>query len=106
MIEITKRAGMLCLIAAALIISSELLRLAVGLLSGPDSAATLTHTLTYALALAGMYALLLALTAVYVGNQRALGALGLAGYLTAARSSVARWRRCGSTTSAPSPTST
>jgi hypothetical protein len=88
MTQITKWAGTLCLTAAALIVSSELLRLAVGLMSGPDSAATLTHSLTYGLALAGMYALLLALTVVYFGHQRALGVLGLVGYLTAAAGTV------------------
>jgi hypothetical protein len=88
MTQITKWAGTLCLTAAALIVSSELLRLAVGLFSGPDSAATLTHSLTYGLALAGMYALLLALTATYFGHQRALGVLGLIGYLAAAAGTV------------------
>jgi hypothetical protein len=88
MTQITKWAGTLCLTAAALIVSSEFLRLAIGLVSGPDSAATLTHSLAYGLALAGMYALLLALTAVYFGHQRALGALGLIGYLTAAAGTV------------------
>jgi hypothetical protein len=88
MTPITKRAGGLCLTAAALIVSSELLRLAVGLAAGPDSATSLTHTLTYGLALAGMYALLLALTALYVDHQRALGVLALAGYLTAALGTV------------------
>jgi hypothetical protein len=88
MIQKSKWAGALCLTAAALIVSSELLRLAVGLAAGPDSATSLTHTLTYGLALAGMYALLLALTALYVGHQRALGMLGLVGYLTAALGTV------------------
>jgi hypothetical protein len=83
MTQVTKWAGNLCLTAAALIVSSEFLRLAVGLVSGSHSAATLTHSLTYGLALAGMYALLLALTAVYFGHQRALGAVGLVRYLTA-----------------------
>jgi hypothetical protein len=88
MTQITKWAGALCLAAAALIVSSEFLRLVVGLVSGPDSAATVTHTLTYGLALAGMYVLLMALTAVYFAHQRALGVLGLVGYLTAAAGTV------------------
>jgi hypothetical protein len=88
MTQITKWAGTLCLTAAALIVSSELLRLAVGLALGPDSAATVAHSLTYVLALAGMYVLLLALTTVYFGHHRALGALGLIGYLTAAVGTV------------------
>jgi hypothetical protein len=86
--QITKLTGLLCLTAAALIVSSELLRLVVGLAAAPDAAASLTHTLTYGLALAGMYALLLALTALYVGHQRVLGTLGLVGYLTASLGTV------------------
>src|SRR3954470_8790458 len=81
MIPTTKQASTACVTAAVLIVSSELLRLAVSLLSGSKSAATLIHTLTYGLALAGMYALLLALSAVFVRNRDALGGLGLVGYL-------------------------
>jgi hypothetical protein len=88
MIPTIKQASTICVTAAVLIVSSELLRLAVGLLSGSNSAATLTHTLTYGLALAGMYALLLALSAVFVRNRDALGGLGLVGYLTAAAGTV------------------
>jgi hypothetical protein len=84
MTPITKWAGPLCLIAAALVISSELLRLAIGLTSGPDMATTVAHTLSYGLALVAMFALLLALTALYLRGQRALGTLGLVAYLTAA----------------------
>ena len=86
--QITKLTGLLCLTAAALIVSSELLRLVVGLAAAPDAATSMTHTLTYGLALAGMYALLLALTALYVGHQRVLGTLGLVGYLTASLGTV------------------
>jgi hypothetical protein len=70
--------------AAALIVSSQFLRLIDGLLGGPDSATIPVHTLTCGLALAGMYVLLLALTAVYAGQHGALRRLGLAGYLVAA----------------------
>jgi hypothetical protein len=84
----TKQASAACVTAAVLIVSSELLRLAVGLLSGSNSAATLVHTLTYGLALAGMYALLLALTGLFVRNRDALGGLGLVGYLTASAGTV------------------
>jgi hypothetical protein len=80
---ITTWTGPLCLTAATLIVSSELLRLVVGLVSGPDGARSPAHTLAYGLALTGMYALLLALTAVYVGHQQSMGRLGLIGYLTA-----------------------
>jgi hypothetical protein len=85
--QTSRSAGLLCLTAAALIVSSEFLRLAVGLTSG-DSAATLTHTLTYGLALVGMCALLLAISAVYAGHQQALGRLGLIGYVTAIMGTV------------------
>lgn len=88
MTQISKWAAPLCLTAAALVISSELLRLVVGLLSGLGSAATVTHTLTYGLALAATYALLLALTALFVRHQQSLGVLGLVGYLTAALGTV------------------
>jgi hypothetical protein len=88
MTQITKWAGSLCLTAAALIVSSEFLRLAAGLMSGPGSAATLTHSLIYGLALAGMYALRLALTPVYLGHHGGVGVLGLVGYLTAAAGTV------------------
>jgi hypothetical protein len=83
----SRSAGTLCLTAAAVIVSSEVLRLAVGLTSG-DSAASFLHTLTYGLALAGMCALLLALSAVYADHQPALGGLGLVGYVTAALGTV------------------
>jgi hypothetical protein len=88
MTPITKWAGGLCLTAAALVVTSELLRLVLGLIAGPASATTLAHTLTYGLALGGMCALLFALTALYQRQQRALGVLGLVGYLTAAMGTV------------------
>lgn len=88
MTPIVKRASTLCLAAAALIVSSEILRLAVGLAWGSASSTTLAHSLTYGLALAGMDVLLLALTAVYVGNHQVLGTLGLVGYLTASLGTV------------------
>jgi hypothetical protein len=88
MTQTTKRTGALCLVAAALVVSSEFLRLAAGLLSSGDSATGLMHTLTYGLALAAMYALLLALTAVYVRSRQAFGVLGLVGYVTASLGTV------------------
>ncbi|MGB8383124.1 MAG: hypothetical protein WCG47_18070, partial [Dermatophilaceae bacterium] len=88
MTPISDRAGRIGLTAAALIISSALLRLNLGLVSGPNSAITLSHTLTYALAAASMYALLLAVTVFYVGARQALGALGLVGYLTVSLGTV------------------
>jgi hypothetical protein len=88
MTPITQWAGRICVVAATLIVSSELLRLIIGLVLGPDSATTLWHTLTYGLALGSMYALLLAVTALYTGHQQALGVLGLVGYLTASIGTV------------------
>lgn len=76
-------AGPLCISASVLIVLSQLLRLGLGLLSGLGSRSTPTHTVTYAVALLGMGALLLALTALYTREATALGRLGLAGYLTA-----------------------
>jgi hypothetical protein len=84
MTPMTRWAAPLCLTAAALVVTSELLRLLIGLMSGPGPATTVAHTLTYGLALSGMYALLLALTAAYLRGHRAMGVLGLVGYLTAA----------------------
>jgi hypothetical protein len=59
-----RRAGACCVSAAALVVLSQVMRLGVGLLLGADSASTVAHTLTYAMALLGMCALLLALTAL------------------------------------------
>jgi len=80
---ISRRAGMLSLTAAVLIVLSQLMRLAVGRLLGADEATTPAHTLTYSLALLGMGTLLLALTAIYFRESTALGRLGLIGYITA-----------------------
>jgi hypothetical protein len=80
---LTRWAGVFSVTAAILIVLSQLLRLGVGLVIGSPSRSTVTHTLTYSLALLGMYALLLALTALYVRESAALGRLGFIGYLTA-----------------------
>ena len=74
---------MLSLTAAVLIVLSQVMRLGLGWLLGPDWATTPAYTLTYALALMGMGALLLALTAMYTRESAALGRLGLIGYVTA-----------------------
>jgi hypothetical protein len=76
-------AGPLCVFASVLIVFSQLLRLGVGWLAGPDSTSTAMHTVTYAIALLGMAALLLALAAIYTREATSLGRLGLVGYLTA-----------------------
>jgi hypothetical protein len=78
-----RRAGACCVSAAALVLLSQVMRLGVGLLLGVDSASTVAHTLTYALALLGMCALLLALTALYTRASGALGRLGWIGFLLA-----------------------
>jgi hypothetical protein len=80
---LSRRAGVLSLTAAILIVLSQIMRLALSRLLGPDWATTAAYTLTYSLALLGMAGLLLALTAIYSREYAALGRLGLIGYLTA-----------------------
>jgi len=76
-------AGALSLTAAILILLSQVMRLALSRLLGPDWATTPAYALTYSVALLGMGALLLALTAIYTRESAALGRLGLIGYVTA-----------------------
>ena len=80
---ITRRAGMLSLSAAVLIVLSQVLRLGLSRLLGPDWATTPAYTLTYTLALLGMAVLLLALTGLYTRESASLGRLGLIGYVIA-----------------------
>ena len=80
---LSRRAGVLSLTAAVLIVLSQVMRLGVGRLLGPDWVTTPAYTLTYTLALLGMGALLLALTAIYTRESAALGRLGLIGYVIA-----------------------
>jgi uncharacterized membrane protein (DUF485 family) len=75
--------GPISVIAAALMIVSQGLLLALGLAMGAQSADSAVHTLKYGLALFAMYALLLALTGLYLRQADAAGKLGLAGYLIA-----------------------
>jgi hypothetical protein len=77
------RAGVLSLTAAVLIVLSQIMRLGVGRLLGADWVTTAAYTVTYSIALLGMGALLLALTAIYTREAAALGRLGLIGYVTA-----------------------
>jgi hypothetical protein len=79
----SRRAGALSLTAAVLIVLSQVMRLGVGRLLGPDWVTTPAYTLTYSIALLGMGALLLALTAIYARESNALGRLGLIGYVIA-----------------------
>jgi hypothetical protein len=80
---LSRRAGVLSLTAAVLIVLSQVLRLGVVRLLGPDWVTTPAYTVTYSVALLGMGALLLALTAIYTRESAALGRLGLIGYVTA-----------------------
>ncbi|HET9565301.1 MAG TPA: hypothetical protein VFP27_12545 [Mycobacterium sp.] len=80
---LSRRAGVLSLTAAVLMVMSQVLRLGVVRLLGPDWVTTPAYTVTYSIALLGMGVLLLALTAIYTRESAALGTLGLIGYLTA-----------------------
>ena len=80
---IGQKAGPPCLIAAVLIVLSQVMRLVGGRVLGPDWATTPAYPLIYTLALLGMGTLLLALTAIYTREFAALGRLGLIGYLIA-----------------------
>ena len=80
---LSRRAGMLSLIAAVLIVLSQVMRLLGGRLLGTDWATTPAYTLTYTVALLGMGALLLTLTAIYTCKSASLGRLGLIGYVIA-----------------------
>jgi hypothetical protein len=80
---LSRRAGMLSLTAAVLIVLSQVMRLGVGRRVGPDWVTTPAYTVTYSIALLGMGALLLALSAIYTRESASLGRLGLIGYVTA-----------------------
>jgi hypothetical protein len=80
---LSRRADMLSVTAAVLIVLSQVMRLGGGRLLGPGWVTTSAYTLAYILALLGMGALLLALTAIYIRESAVLGRLGLIGWLTA-----------------------
>src|SRR5918994_5225883 len=80
---LSRRAGVLSLTAAVLIVLSQVMRLTLSRLLGPDWATTPAYTGTFSVALLGMGALLLAVTAIYTRESAALGRLGLIGYVTA-----------------------
>jgi hypothetical protein len=80
---LSRRAGMLSVTAAVLTVLSQVMRLGGGRLLGPDWVTTPAYTVTYSIALLGMGALLLALTAIYTHESAVLGRLGLIGYMTA-----------------------
>ena len=75
--------GPVSIAAAALIIVSQSVHLALGFAMGAQSADSLVHSLKYGLALFALYALLLALTGLYLRQADAAGKLGLVGYLIA-----------------------
>jgi hypothetical protein len=79
----SRRVRLLGLTAAVLIVLSQIMRLALSRLFGPDWATAPAYTLTYTVALLGMGSLLLAVTAIYTCESAALGQVGLIGYLTA-----------------------
>lgn len=80
---LTRWVGPVSVGAAALIVVSQSVNLGLGLALGAQSANSPVHTLKYALALFALYALLLALTGLYLRQANAAGKLGLAGYLVA-----------------------
>jgi len=80
--------GSLCVIAAIMIVMSQGLHLALGLTMGAQSADSVLHTVKYSLALLAMFALLLALTGLYLRQAVAAGNLGLIGYIVASLGTV------------------
>jgi hypothetical protein len=80
--------GPVSVLAAALIIVSQGLHLALGLAMGPQPADTALHSIRYVLALIAMFALLVALTGLYLHQANQAGTLGLVGYLVAALGTV------------------
>jgi len=81
--QLGRLVGPVSVIAAALIVVSQGLNLALGLAMGAQSADSVVYTVRYGLALFAMYALLLALTGLYLRQAAHAGRLGLAGYLVA-----------------------
>jgi len=80
--------GPVSMLAAALIILSQGVHLALGLAMGAQSADSVLHSVKYVIALLAMFALLVALTGLYLRQADAAGALGLIGYLIAALGTV------------------
>ncbi len=81
--QLGRLVGPVSVVAAALIVVSQGLNLALGLAMGAQSADSVLHTVRFGLALLAMYALLLALTGLYLRQADHAGMLGLAGYLVA-----------------------
>jgi hypothetical protein len=77
-----RQAGIASIIAAALMLVSQISQLVLPL-TLPESFWIATQSLRMGLALAAMFALLVALTGLYARQAHATGRLGLIGYLTA-----------------------
>ena len=77
-----RQAGIASLVAAGLIIVSQVSQLVLPLMM-PESFWIATQSLRMGLALVAMFALLVALTGLYARQAPATGKLGLIGYLTA-----------------------
>lgn len=77
-----RQAGIASIIAATLMLVSQLSQLALPL-ALPESFWISTQSLRMGLALAAMFALLVALTGIHARQAHATGRLGLIGYLTA-----------------------
>jgi hypothetical protein len=81
--SITRWVGPVSLFAAAMIIVSQGLHLALGLSMGAQPADNVLHSVKYALALIATIALLFALTGLYLRQADVAGRLGLVGYVVA-----------------------
>jgi hypothetical protein len=79
----TRWVGPVAVFAAALIIASQGLHLALGLAMGPQPADNVLHSVKYVVALVATIALLFALTGLYLRQAHAAGTLGLVGYVVA-----------------------
>ena len=77
-----RQAGLAAITAAALILASQVTQLVLPM-TMPESFWIATQSLRMGLALAAMFALLVALTALYARQAPAIGRLGLVGYLIA-----------------------
>jgi hypothetical protein len=82
-----RQAGLASIIAAGLIVVSQVLQLVLPL-TMPESFWIATQSLRMGLALLAMFALLVALTGLYSRQVAATGGLGLAGYLAASLGTV------------------
>jgi hypothetical protein len=82
-----RQAGIASLVAAALILVSQVSQLVLPMVIS-ESFWIATQTLRLGLSLVAMFALLIALTGIYAQQASATGKLGLVGYLTASLGTV------------------